>query len=91
MNIRDGSKIHLLGRTSAPHQGVTRIHTEDLFADILCDRTHGKSLYQWVMQRRGSAEVLGLGQSYSFDGAKAQATGAMSDLSRKQKASESGD
>ena len=91
MNIRDGSKIHLVSAASSPRQDVTRIQIEELFADILRDRTHGKKLYQWVVQRRGSTEVLGLGQSYSFDGAKAQATGAMSDLLRKQKASQSGD
>ncbi len=91
MNTHDESKIHLVRSVGRSQSTMTRIDFGSLIADILRGTKTDGPLYQWVVQRRGSVEVLGLGQTCNFNDAKAQATALMSELLRSNQTAQSGD
>lgn len=72
-------EIHLVDRGDLMEAGgpemvinerCKRISLEDHFADIICDSGSRPALFHWVLQRRGCADVVSMGQERSFDAAE---------------------
>ena len=61
----------------------TRLQVGGYIADILVDRRNPSTVFHWIVQRVGSAEILQWGQETTFDEAKAAATGYLKDLAQK--------
>jgi hypothetical protein len=60
----------------------TRLIMGRYFADIVPDAGPQPFLYHWIVQRRGSAEVLRLGQEIGFSRALEQAHNCLESLAR---------
>jgi hypothetical protein len=61
----------------------TRLEVGGYIADILVDRRNPSTVFHWIVQRMGSAEILQWGQETTFDEAKAAALGYLNDLAQK--------
>lgn len=89
MNTHDESKIHLVTEWDREHAHTSRIEFGDLIADIVPDPVYA-GMHQWVVQRSGSSDVLGIGQAHDFESARVQAMALMSDLLSQYRAEQYG-
>jgi len=65
----------------------TRFQIGNYFADIFLDSRQQATIYHWIVQRVGSAEILSWGQEESFEAAESAARSCLVhlDVSSRQK------
>jgi len=61
----------------------TRLTIGNFIADILIDGRRYATLYHWIVQRIGSAEILYWGQEHSFEDAEIAAKQCLVSLSNR--------
>ena len=78
-------KKHSIELVSSPKkqpaiQPNTRLTSGDFIADLFIDSRQGTSIYHWIIQRVGSAEILRWGQEKSFADAESAARSCLATL-----------
>ncbi len=63
----------------------TRLNLGSYFADIVSDKSSAPPAVYWIVQRVGSAEVLGIGHEPAFAGALEQAHGCLQRLVKRSR------
>ena len=71
--------IHIVA-AAKKQQSKTRIVRGIFLADIVRDTQSQPPVYHWLVQSKGSPEVIGLGQEASFEEAEAAATSFLQSL-----------
>ena len=62
----------------------TRLTIGNFIADILIDSSQPATVYHWIVQRLGSAQILSWGQEQSFEAAEKAARGCLADLNSRE-------
>jgi hypothetical protein len=77
-------KLRLVRRTEKPESKPpnTRLTIGNYIADILVDLRSYATLYHWIIQRVGSAEIIGWSQENCFEDAEEAARECLKSLTQ---------
>ena len=75
-------QLHPVLKIKTPVGGESniRLKIKDFFADILCDRRSCPEIWHWVVQRKGSPEILNWGHESSQERAEQEARAYLQSL-----------
>jgi hypothetical protein len=71
--------IHIVA-AAKKQRSKARIVRGDFVADVVTDTRPQPPVHHWVVQRKGSPEILGLGQEATFEKAEAVAISFLNEL-----------
>jgi len=77
--------FNLVAAKQAQKPPNTRLSIGGYIADILLDARSNGTIYHWIVQKIGSAEIIQWGQEYAFEDAHSAATAYLESLSHPDK------
>jgi len=82
MSDRNLEQLRAVLKNKTPVGGESniRLKLKDFFADILCDRRSRPEIWHWIVQRKGSPEILNWGHESSKDRAEEEARAYLESL-----------
>jgi len=58
----------------------TRLHSENYFADVVCNRQEQHPIFYWIIQHRDSNDIITCGSAIDFNTARICASNVLDEL-----------